>query len=193
MEVPIKLEITGSLSCERHGKGKRVFRRSYSPKNMNRLFAIVCMGIIASFPISAVSNGGQSASSTDRRMVYSWRVYSERLDYARGGHTVGGYGTVTTRELSLRADGTWMFGSSHNTWSVQPITPDDWKRWNIKAYGPTHKIVLHGWSGQDAEGPIEASKKLTGWVDFFWLIYHTDKPEAGTMSMRFGHVNQDLR
>ena len=81
-------------------------------------------------------------------------------------------------------DGNWEFGSSQGIWYVASIDPQDWDRWSVQPYGPERKVVLDGWNGQVADGPIE---EYEGGVDFFWVIYRVDEPDPGVVQMKFGH------
>lgn len=125
----------------------------------------------------------RSTGTVPPELVGSWRIYSARLFYDVGG--AGTVDTTITRRIELNADGTWRFGDSKGTWSVSPISADDWKRWNIDAYKPTRKITLNNWNGGVASGPIEESSQ----VDFFWVIYRAEPPTVsapGTVHMKFG-------
>ncbi len=129
---------------------------------------------------------GAEAGGTEARMALAhiWRIYSARLFYDIGGASpVGG----TTRTLELGADGKWNFGDgSTGTWDVAFIAEDDWKKWGVEPYGPARKIVLDGWSGASADGPIEEG---AGGVDFFWVIYRNKEQgdNAGHVQMKFGY------
>ncbi len=116
----------------------------------------------------------------------SWRVLSARIFYDQGGG--GSLSTTITTRLELSDDGTWTFGSSSGTWDVSGITAGDWARWGIDSYGPTQKVVLEGWNGGTADGPIEESG---GQVDFIWVIYPESPPAIsapGTVWMKFGRA-----
>ncbi|MBI5158621.1 hypothetical protein HY992_00700 [Candidatus Micrarchaeota archaeon] len=73
--------------------------------------------------------------------------------------------TPVTRKLELASFGSWNFGDSSGTWSVEEASEEDWKEWGVEPYGPTKKLVLNGWSGDKASGPIEESDER---IDFFW-------------------------
>lgn len=125
----------------------------------------------------------RTTGAAPRELVGSWRIYSARLFYDVGG--AGTVDTTITRRIELNADGTWRFGDSKGTWSVSPISAEDWKRWGIDAYKPTRKITLNNWNGGVASGPIEESSQ----VDFFWVIYRAEPPAVsapGTVHMKFG-------
>ncbi|MDO8615526.1 MAG: hypothetical protein Q7T33_07275 [Dehalococcoidia bacterium] len=115
----------------------------------------------------------------------SWRIYSEAIYYDAGG---GGAAIgATSRDLQTSSDGTWAFGDSAGTWYVAEITDQDWNYWGVDPYGPTSKIVLDGWNGDVAAGPIEGTD---GYVDFIWVIYREGPPTIGapgTVWMKFGH------
>lgn len=116
----------------------------------------------------------------------SWRVLSARIFYDQGGG--GDLSTVITTRLELSGNGTWTFGSSSGAWDVRDITSGDWSRWGIQPYGPTQKVVLDGWNGGVADGPIEESG---GQVDFVWVIYPEGPPTIsapGTVWMKFGRA-----
>ena len=116
--------------------------------------------------------------------VTSWRVLSARIFYDEGGG--GDISDTVTTHLEFSQSGAWTFGSSSGGWAVLDITSDDWSRWGIDPYGPTRKIVLNGWNGGVADGPIEESGSG---VDYIWVIYPEGPPTiqaAGTIWMKFG-------
>lgn len=85
-------------------------------------------------------------------------------------------------KLELSPLGTWQFGTSVGLYHVEQISDDDWKNWGVDAYGPNYKIVLDGWNGHRASGPIET--ETDGTVDFIWVIYES---ERGQVQLKFGH------
>ncbi len=114
----------------------------------------------------------------------SWRVYSARIYYDEGGG--GDLSNVITTQLELTGGGSWYFSSSSGTWYTAAISDEDWQRWGVAPYGPSSKIVLNGWNGGQADGPIEESG---GAVDFIWVIYPTEPPDVsapGAVWMKFG-------
>jgi hypothetical protein len=114
----------------------------------------------------------------------SWRAYSERLFYDRGG--AGTTITAVSTRLEILPNGTWTFGSANGKWRIAPIAGSDWKRWGTKPYGPTRRAVFEGWHDGTADGPIEEEP---GRVNFVWVIYHADPPVVrapGTVQMKFG-------
>ncbi len=116
----------------------------------------------------------------------AWRVLSARVFYDQGGG--GSLSTAITTRLELSDDGTWTFGSSSGAWDVSDITAGDWARWGIESYGPMQKVVLAGWNGGPADGPIEESG---GQVDLIWVIYPESPPAIsapGTVWMKFGRA-----
>jgi hypothetical protein len=127
---------------------------------------------------------GPPQSAAPVEFVGDWRVYSETLFYDAGGSGGSDSGASTTRELSLNDDGTWEFGSSNGTWYVTAIEAGDWSRWGVEEYGPQRKVVLEGWNGDVADGPIEESE---AGADFLWVIYRVDEPSPGVVQMKFGH------
>ena len=126
-----------------------------------------------------------SGGTVDGSLAGEWRVYSETLFYDAGGSGGSDSAASTTRMLVLKDDGTWEFGSSAGSWYVTSIDPSDWDRWGSTPYGPERKIVLDGWNGGVADGPVE---ELAGAVDFVWVIYRVDAPDPGTVQMKFGHA-----
>lgn len=125
------------------------------------------------------SSSGNSAA--DGLFAGSWRVYSAHIYYDAGGSSA--YSAVSTsRQLELSGDGTWKYGSSGGSWAVDSISQQDWQKWGTEPYGPTRKIVLSGWDGSTADGPVEESASR---VDFFWLIYKK-AGGAGTIQLKFG-------
>ena len=129
--------------------------------------------------------GGPPQSAPPVEFVGDWRVYSETLFYDAGGSGGSDSAASTTRMLVLKDDGTWEFGSSAGSWYVTSIDPSYWDRWGSTPYGPERKIVLDGWNGGVADGPVE---ELAGAVDFVWVIYRVDAPDPGTVQMKFGHA-----
>ena len=142
--------------------------------------------------VSAPETGTATPSTLPESLtafVGSWRLYSERLFYDEGG---GGStlsassGSASTQKLMLKADGTYSFGDSGGSWSVEPPTADDWKMWGIESYGPTRKMTLEGWNKDTASGPIEEE---SGTVSFIWVLYRVEPPtvsKLGTVHMKFG-------
>ncbi|MHB1920670.1 MAG: hypothetical protein ACYCOO_00400 [Chitinophagaceae bacterium] len=115
----------------------------------------------------------------------SWRIYSERLFYDVGGG--GAWESSGFQNLSIHSNGSYNFGSSRGTWSVQPITASDWKTWKVGSYGPTQKIVLNGWDKGTASGPLEGNGSQ---VTFVWVLYRVTPPlvrAPGTVDIKFGH------
>jgi hypothetical protein len=118
----------------------------------------------------------------------SWRVFSSRLFYDRGG--AGALGARSYTLLELSEDGSWRYGPSAGSWSVGKATERDWKAWGVEPYGPTRKLILEGWSGTRASGPIE---ETDGRIDFLWVIYRVEPPRAsapGTVHMKLGAAPQ---
>ncbi len=117
----------------------------------------------------------------------SWRIFSERIYYDKGG--AGALGTPVSRNLEITASNSWNFGDSKGTITIAQITEEDWKKWGIEKYGPTRKVIVNNWNKLVAEGPLEES---TDRIDFIWIIYHVDPPlvqNPGTVWMKFGHGN----
>jgi hypothetical protein len=118
-------------------------------------------------------------------ITQSWRVYSARTFYDEGGG--GDVSNTITTTLDLSTDGSWSFSDSSGNWSIEPTSDADWSRWGIQPYGPATKIVLQGWNGDSADGPIEESQ--SGGIDFIWVIYREGPPTIGapgTVWMKFG-------
>lgn len=117
-------------------------------------------------------------------LVRKWRVYSKAIYYDSGGWNF--LETPTSTYLELKEDNTWGFGSSTGTWAVEDITEEDWSVWGVGSYGPTRKIVLHGWSNDRGDGPIEGTQTN---ADFIWVIYRTAPPvvqSPAQVQMKFG-------
>ena len=123
-----------------------------------------------------ISAGCGQAEISDR-----WRIHSETAFWDAGGSTV--LDTPVTTELALGAGGDWHFASSSGRWSIQEIDATDWERWGIDAYGPTRRLVLDGWGGDSADGPIEDDE--TGDAEGLWVIYRVTDPMSGTVWMNF--------
>jgi hypothetical protein len=116
-------------------------------------------------------------------LVGIWSSYSATLYYDAGG---GGAFPGGIYSLTLNANGTWDYGDSSGSWSVTPISADDWTGWGVESYGPTRKLVLEGWSGGTAEGPIE--EEADGTVNFVWAIYPYQSDQGpATVWLKFGH------
>lgn len=125
---------------------------------------------------------GESAKSPE--LAGAWRVASQRIFYDAGGG--GSVTRATSRPLELLDDGSWAYGDSQGSWSVAPIEEPDWTTWNCAAYGPKRKIVLHGWNGGVASGPLE---EADGRVDFVWVIHRIEPPSVsspGVMHIKLG-------
>ncbi len=121
-----------------------------------------------------------------KELVGSWRALSSRIFYDIGGG--GALGSGTGRPLEINQDGSWQFGTSAGTWEVVEIKVEDWKKWNVSAYGPKKKMVLSKWNKNGADGPIEESDSK---VDFFWVIYKAEPPTvsaAGQIQVKYGHT-----
>ena len=158
--------------------------------------AAAAAGFLAVLVLAAASAGCGGSNGAERvrglppqsaapvEFIGDWRVYSETLFYDAGGSGGSDSGASTTRELSLNDDRTWEFGSSNGTWYVTAIDAGDWSRWGVEEYGPQRKVVLEGWNGDVADGPIEESE---AGADFLWVIYRVDEPSPGVVQMKFGH------
>lgn len=153
---------------------------------VNKIFVLsILLALLSSFGCTLVPG----VSGSNANLVGAWRVYSEKLFYDKGGSSYLNL-SMTTRNLELTVFGTWNFGDSSGAWSVEKITEEDWKEWGIDAYGPTKKLVLDGWSGSKATGPIEESEENDR-INFFWVVYRAEPPTVhtpGTVFIKFGHV-----
>jgi hypothetical protein len=141
----------------------------------------------ASLPVAHAAGFASDRAGSLRPFVGNWRIFSARLYYDAGGGS--DVGTPSSRLLTLAVGGTWTYGPSTGTWTIQPIKSADWKRWKVSSYGPTRKVVVVGWSKGSADGPIEESH---GRVDFMWLIYHVRRPvvsDPGILYLKFGRAN----
>ena len=121
-----------------------------------------------------------------KEFVGFWRVFSERIFYDIGG--AGALGIPVTRNLEIKEDGTWQFGTSTGTWEIANITDEDWKKWGIDSYGPTRKITFNNWNNAVSNGPIE---ETNGRIDFIWSIYHVEPhlvQNPGTVWIKFGQA-----
>ncbi len=142
------------------------------------------MRMLAALIIAMLAFGcaQRSQGSADPSLAGSWRIYSEEISYDYGGsNTIA----PVNRTLELSADGTWSFGASSGTWRVANITAADWNKWYVSPYGPKRKIVLDGWDGYGADGPIE---ETGGRPDFFWAMYRPKDQNdfPGIVMMKFG-------
>ncbi len=141
------------------------------------------MPLLLVLSVLALGCASRSQASPDPALAGSWRIYSEEISYDYGGS-----GTIAPAAwtLVLDPDGTWRFGQSNGTWSVANITSRDWNSWGMDPYGPTRKIVLSGWDGYSADGPIDESPS----GDSFWAIYRPKDQDTfpGIVQMRFGRI-----
>ena len=121
--------------------------------------------------------------NNDPDVVGTWRPHAQSIEYDAGA--INSIKKPVTRKLTISSDGTWEYGST-GTWEVELIEEKDWERWKMASYGPTKKIVLHGWNNAIGDGPIDEG---TAGVDFIWAIYHSDKLSLGpaTIQIKFGH------
>ncbi|MBS3128511.1 hypothetical protein J4410_05170 [Candidatus Woesearchaeota archaeon] len=132
---------------------------------------------------SVLSSKQESAGKKmiDKNIVGSWRPLSEAIFYESG---TSNWITPVSRRIELSPDGSWNYGSSHGTWSVEPIKNSDWNTWKVASYGPSRKIILNGWNKGIASGPVEESSD----IDFFWVIYKSELSLGPAMiQIKFGH------
>lgn len=118
------------------------------------------------------------------RLAGKWAIAFGRIYYDQSG--TNPLNTDKIPALELRADLMWLSGSSSGRWSAARITGDDWARWKSSPYGPKNKIVLQGWNGGQADGPIE---QLGDDPDALIVIYHATPPAvsaAGMVWLTFG-------
>ncbi len=119
-----------------------------------------------------------------------WHVVSSRLSYDAGGGSNSS--ADATDMLSFGRNGIWRSVHGQGTFRIERISPADWPRWRIAAYGPTLKVVLNGWKGRTVDGPIETSGKQ---ITFFWLVYHVGPPvttSPATIFVKFGRTSGTL-
>ncbi|MDP3741869.1 MAG: hypothetical protein Q8R15_00995 [Candidatus Micrarchaeota archaeon] len=144
------------------------------------LLAVFLFGCVSTTPdaSSNASQASQNSNGFEAKLVDNWRSFS---DY------------TNTQVLELRGDNTWKLSSSSGRWRVENITAADWENWQIEPYGPEKKIILDGWNGAIADGPIEESDDKTR-VDFFWVIYLVNLDVYGEdrqAQVKYGHANWD--
>ncbi len=126
--------------------------------------------------------GPQNIPNDD--MAGEWAAYSKAIYDGSGNASYSD--DILKEKLLLNADGSWSHGSSNGTWAIGEVQAGDWKAWNTVDYGPKRKLVLDGWNGAKAEGPIEL---LDGKPLFTWVIYDAAPPEAekpGQVQLKFG-------
>ena len=110
-----------------------------------------------------------------------WKPSSVTLIADRGSASAPSISTISG--LCLEADSVWRYGAASGTWSTAAIRPEDWTRWAIPAQaGQTEKLVLEGWSGGRAEGPLLDGTQLT----LVTRVGPPDYPAPGTLSIIFG-------
>lgn len=151
------------------------------PKGRNFFLVTAAAAAAAALLASGIASAAPAAPS----VAGSWRIYSARIDYDRGGFASQ---PLSSRQLKLSGR-TWQYGSSRGSFTVTLITPADWRRWGVSSYGPKWKIVLKGWNGSKGEGPIEQSGAR---VDFVWVLYRVKPPLVtwpGMVSLKFGRVS----
>ncbi len=149
------------------------------------VFFSIIFAIAAVFAGCIDTSSFEGPASDSSGLSGSWRVYSEKLFYDIGGASP--LGIASSRNLEIKAGGTWSFGDSRGTWSASEIEESDWENWGVPAYGPTRKIILNGWNNGVANGPIEETGER---VDFVWVIYRVEPPlveNAGQVQIKFGH------
>ncbi len=157
-------------------------RRSSVP--CSAVAAALAAAALAGTVAMAGNGGGPSRCDIRDQLVGSWKVLSSRIFYDEGGG--GALGKTISRRLDIGAEGEWSFGPSKGNWSVRSIGPDDWKCWGVEPYGPWRMVVLSGWSGGEAGGPIEESE--TGPASI-WVIYRAEPPAVpapGTVHLKLG-------
>jgi hypothetical protein len=131
----------------------------------------------------AGNSGSPSRCDIQDQLVGSWKVLSSRISYDTGGEEA--LGMRISRRLDL-GTGEWVHAASRGAWSVRAIGPDDWRRWGIEPYGPWRMLVLSGWPGGEAGGPIEES--AAGPI-ILWVIYRAGPPTVsapGTVHLMLG-------
>ena len=120
--------------------------------------------------------------SLDDDVVGDWRILSE-MAYFDNGQT----STITpvSTLLVLDSDGTWEFGSSSGSASVEDIDDADWTYWDIDPYEATRKLVLDDWNDDEGKGPIDEGDLG---VDNLWVVYdyESDDNGPGKIWMKFG-------
>ncbi|HEX7478890.1 MAG TPA: hypothetical protein VF331_13875 [Polyangiales bacterium] len=80
----------------------------------------------------------------------------------------------------------WSYGTTSGAWSVAAISSMDWNAWGISSYGPTRKLILAGWSGGTAQGPID--EQPGGPVSYLWVIYpYQSASGPAKVWLKFGH------
>ena len=134
---------------------------------MGRLARI---GALAAAGLSIVT--GTSAAQRPIGVAGTWHIVTARVDYDTGGDDFVA-APNSGPPLLISPGGLWRYGKSHGTWSIAAIVRDDWQAWAAAPYGPTRKLVLHGWPGAAAEGPIE---ETGGRATYVWVIHHASKP-----------------
>ena len=157
---------------------------------MKHILSFLCaLPLILAVPAHAQS-ATALAGTHPGSLAGTWRIYSERLYYDIGGGgpwASASQGSAGFRTLVIHGNGTYEFGSSRGSWSVEPIQASDWKTWKVGSYGPSQKIVLQGWNKAGASGPLEGSGSR---ADFVWVIYRVAPPlvrSPGTVYIKFGH------
>ena len=150
---------------------------------MKTLRAWITIALVTAGAALTACPGPSPTVETDGALAGAWSPYSATIYYDAGG---GGAFQGGSYSLTLSDSGTWSYGSSSGSWSVAPISSDDWTSWGIESYGPTRKLVLEGWNGGTASGPIE--EETDGTVNSLWAIYPYQSDQGpATVWLRFGH------
>ncbi|MBI5046891.1 hypothetical protein HZC07_04130 [Candidatus Micrarchaeota archaeon] len=120
--------------------------------------------------------------------VGSWRVYSAVTYFDSGGGGGLRNSSFGGEKLSINSDGTWQFGASSGTWTTSSVSTEDWNKWGVDSYGPTKKMIIYNWNGEEVDGPIE---ETDGRIDFIWMIYRikgSSTGENGQVQIKYGRA-----
>lgn len=143
--------------------------------------AVAATGAALLLAAGAAAAAGRAAAggSSGCGLSGEFRPHYGSLHYDSGGTSVMPAGTRTLVLSGTR----WQYGTSSGSWRTEPVAAADWGRWQGQPYGPTRKIVLTGWAGGTADGPIDERGAV---VDGFWVVYRTRPPAApGLALLRF--------
>jgi hypothetical protein len=117
----------------------------------------------------------------DSRLVGTWNV--TYAYFTADGAQTQPYAALRGKPMTLAADGRFMFNGGAGTWTIAPVTEDDWTRWGVGPYTQTRRIVERPDTGGMVDGPItENDVSIFG----FKVHYRVSSGPPGRMDIEFG-------